>query len=94
MDELDRPQPESQAANDERPLFTSTDDIDPELDASQTSTADLAPRGVGITGVRGESAGLVAGVLTGDGTTVGVDNAADDDGDREDVERAGKAPGD
>jgi hypothetical protein len=75
-------------AADERPLFTTTDDIDPELSASGAVQGDLQPRGVGVSGVLGDVAGPAAAVVpdlsvaTPAGETAGSDRE----------ERADRAP--
>jgi hypothetical protein len=76
-------------AADERPLFTTTDDIDPEVDASGRVQQDPTPRGVGISGVLGDAAGPAAAVVP----DLGVATPADGTADATDPRRADRSPG-
>ncbi len=104
MDELDRPLPDQEdgratevagrTASDERPLFSTTDDIDPEVTALEESKDDLALRGAAVSGALGGSLGGAAGGLAGHGAAIGVKAEAGEPVEVNDDQRDDRAPGD
>ncbi len=101
MDEHDRSLPGSVPAEDqptepptdERPLFATTDDIDPEVASSEESKEDLAFRGVAVSGALGGNAGTAAGALAGHGAALGVNAEAGEPVEVEGRDRVDRAPG-
>jgi hypothetical protein len=79
----------ARTAADERPLFSTTDDIDPEVDASGEVRQDPAPRGVGISGVLGDVAGPAAAVVP----DLGVATPAGEAAEATDKQRPDRGPG-
>jgi len=79
---------------DERPLFATTDDIDPEVTAQEESKDDLALRGAAVAGALGGNAGQAAGALAGHGAALGVNTEAGEPVEVRDEERDDRAPGD
>ncbi len=83
----------NEAAGD-RPLFATTDDIDPEVTAQEESRDDLALRGAATAGVLGDSLPLGSAGLLGHGAAIGVNAEAGEPVEVEDEERSDRAPGD
>jgi hypothetical protein len=81
-------------ATDERPLFSTTDEIDPGVTALEESRDDLALRGVAVSGALGGNAGTAAGALAGHGAALGVNAEAGQPVELEDEARSDRAPGD
>ena len=79
---------------DERPLFATTDDIDPDVAAQRESKDDLALRGAAVAGALGGNAGTAAGALAGYGAAIGVNEEAGEPVEVTDEHRDDRAPGD
>jgi hypothetical protein len=84
----------AQRADDDRPLFGTTDAIDPEATALEESRDDAALRGAAHAGALGDSVPLGTAGLTGYGAALGVNAEAGQPVEATDEEHGDRAPGD